>query len=182
MNENVSDNSNLPWSKLEGWLPQMVSSCSKATAKNMDVFFLCLLVALRLEHLCMFVFLPVSCGCFVNIWASSLILCTRSVCVSFANSPYVMLVRMKKLVKPAPLEGHLNTNQLREYLMKCSLPPSITHHQFSKLAWKQSLLIRWQSFIMTFSSAVPAFWWVSWLQYVTKGHLCSSNLNELIYL
>lgn len=114
--------------------------------------------------------------------ASSLILCTRSVCVSFANSPYVMLVRMKELVKPAPLEGHLNTNQLREYLMKCSLPPSITHHQFSKLAWKQSLLIRWQSFIMTFSSAVPALWWVSWLQYVTKGHLCSSNLNELIYL
>lgn len=59
----------------------MVSLCSQATARNMNIFFLCLLVALHLKHLCMFVFLPVFCGCFVNIWAGFLVLCTRSVCV-----------------------------------------------------------------------------------------------------
>lgn len=94
----------------------------KSYCQEHGCFFLCLLVALRLELLCMFVFLPVSCGCFVNIWASFLILCTRNVCVSSANSPYVMPVRKKELVKTVPLEGHPNTNQLWEYLMKCSLP------------------------------------------------------------
>lgn len=59
----------------------MASVCSKATARNMDIFFLCLLVALHFKHLCMFVFLPVFCGCFVNIWVGFLVLCTRSVCV-----------------------------------------------------------------------------------------------------
>jgi len=67
MNENITNNSNVPWGNFKGGLPQMVSLYSKATARIVDLSFLGLLVALHLKHLCTFVFLPVFCSCFVNI-------------------------------------------------------------------------------------------------------------------
>lgn len=131
MNENINDNSNLPWGKFKGRLPQMVSLCSKATASNMSIFF------------------PVFVGCSafkisLYVYFSSgllWLLCKhlgwffsplykKRVCVSFANGSHVMFVGMKELVKTAPLKGHPNPKLLWEYLMKCPLPPSIPHHQF----------------------------------------------------